>query len=405
MTSLSIRMLLALIAGLLAGAIIAGGASNHLPALLSVAKPVGKLWLDALTMTVVPLVFSLLVIGVAGVGATTGGPRGLAGRSLIWFAILLLGACAASDLAATLSFEIWPMMPTTALQAAASPQPVAEAGDWLGGFIPSNPIKAAADTAITPLVVFALLFGFAATHIADPLRQSLMTVLRAIVETMLVIVRWVLLIGPIGVFALAFVLSATTGLGAFGVLIRYILLVCGIGALVTLLAYGVAALAGRVPLTAFARAALPAQVVALSTQSSLASLPAMIEAAPNLGVTESRAAVVLPMAVSMFRASSAAMNVAVAIYLAHFHGVALGPGALVVGVLVGAVVSLAAVGLPAQVSFFASIAPICLALGAPLTLLPILLAVESVPDIFRTVGNVTSDLAVTRIVGADTTAI
>jgi proton glutamate symport protein len=403
MTSVSMRILLALIAGLLAGALLAASGFTPLPTLLSVARPVGKLWLDALTMTVVPLVFSLLVTGVAGAGAASGAGRTVAGRSLAWFAVLLIGACAASALAATFSFDLWPLVPTTALQSATPPAPVADAGDWLGGFIPSNPIKAAADTAITPLVVFALLFGFAATRIPGPLRQSLMAVFQAVVETMLVIVRWVLLVGPIGVFALAFVLSATTGVDAFGALIHYVLLVCGVGALITVLAYGVAMLLGNVSLSRFARAALPAQVVALSTQSSLASLPAMIEAAPNLGVTEGRAAVVLPMAVSVFRASSAAMNVAVAIYLAHFHGVSLGAGALTVGVLVGAVVSLAAVGLPAQVSFFASIAPICLALGAPLTLLPILLAVEAVPDIFRTIGNVTSDLAVTRLVGAEST--
>jgi Na+/H+-dicarboxylate symporter len=401
MNALSIRILLALVIGLLAGAVLAASRFDHLQALLSVARPVGKLWLDALTMTVVPLVFSLLVTGVAGAGPTQGAGSSVAGRSLVWFAILLIGACAASAIAATASFEIWPIAPATALEASTTAPPASATAGWWSGFIPSNPIKAAADTAITPLVVFALLFGFAATHIAEALRQSLMTLFYAIAETMLVIVRWVLLAGPVGVFALAFVLSATTGMDAFGALIHYVLLVCGIGAMTTLLAYGVAALTGRVSVWTFARAALPAQVVALSTQSSLASLPAMIEVAPNLGVTEQRASVVLPMAVSVFRASSAAMNVAVAIYLAHFHNVPLGAGALAIGVLIGAVVSLAAVGLPAQVSFFASIAPICLALGAPLTLLPILLAVEAVPDIFRTVGNVTSDLAVTRLVGAE----
>ncbi len=246
-------------------------------------------------------------------------------------------------------------------------------------------------------MVFALLFGFAATRIDERLRLSLVGLFRAVAETMLVIVHWVLLAGPIGVLALAFVVSATLGAGAVGALAQYVALVCAVGLLVTLLAYGVAAAGGRLSPLRFGRVALPAQVVALSTQSSLASLPAMIEAAPGLGVSEDQAAVVLPMAVSVFRAASVAMNLAVAVYLAHFHGVAVGPAALATGVVVGAVVSLAAVGLPAQVSFFASTAPICLAIGAPIGLLPILLAVESVPDIFRTVGNVTSDLAVTRL--------
>lgn len=394
MNAVSLRILLGLAIGLIAGAWLNATGSAALPALVMVARPVGKLWLEALTMTVVPLVFSLLVTGVA---ATVGEARRAAPRSMAWFAVLLLGACAAGALASTAALAMWPIgagSPLAATTATVQPPPPA---DWLTGFIPSNPVKAAADTAITPLVVFALLFGFAATRIEERLRLSLVTLFRAVVEAMLVIVRWVLLVGPLGVLALAFVVSATMGASAIGALLHYVALVCGVGLLVTLLAYGVAALSGRVSLFRFARVVLPAQVVALSTQSSLASLPAMIDAAPRLGVPEDQASVVLPMAVSVFRAASAAMNVAVAVYLAHFYGVAVGPAALVVGVLVGAVVSLAAVGLPAQVSFFASIAPICLAIGAPISLLPILLAVESVPDIFRTVGNVTSDLAVTRL--------
>ncbi len=152
----------------------------------------------------------------------------------------------------------------------------------------------------------------------------------------------------------------------------------------------------------FARAALPAQIVALSTQSSLASLPAMIAGAPSLQVPGSSAAIVLPLAVSLFRAASAAANVAVAIYLGHLHGVPPGPATALLGALVAVPVSLAAVGLPAQVSFFATIGPVCLAMGVPLTLLPLLLAVETIPDILRTLGNVTADLAVFRIAGRTT---
>jgi Na+/H+-dicarboxylate symporter len=130
----------------------------------------------------------------------------------------------------------------------------------------------------------------------------------------------------------------------------------------------------------------------------------MIEAADGLGVRKESAGVILPLAVSIFRAASAAANIAVAIYLGHLQGIHLGPGLLLLGALVAAVVSLAAVGLPAQVSFFATIGPVCLAIGVPIELLPLLLAVETLPDIFRTFGNVTADLAVTRIVGREATS-
>ena len=397
---LSIRIFAALVVGLVAGA-LAARAGWDTDRALAVATPVGKLWLDALTMTVVPLVFGMVVTGTAG-AASSAASGGVAKRTLLWFAALLLMSCALAAIVATLILTAWPVdVAAGALggQGAGPAPKVAAAGDWLTGIIPSNPIKAAADTAMVPLVVFALLFGFATARIAEPLATAVLTFFRATVEVMLVIVQWVLWLAPIGVLALAFGVGVHLGLGAAGTLAQYVVVVascCIAGAVMVSL---VAIVAGRTGPLRFVRAAFGPQVVAVSTQSSLASLPAMIEAAPALDVTREAAGVVLPLAVSLFRASSAAANVAVAVYLGHLHGVPLGPGTLAVGVATGAAVSLAAVGLPAQVSFFATIGPVCIAMGVPVAFLPVLLAVETVPDIFRTLGNVTSDLGVMRLAG------
>ena len=107
--------------------------------------------------------------------------------------------------------------------------------------------------------------------------------------------------------------------------------------------------------------------------------------------------VVLPLAVAVFRLTSPVANLAVAYFVAHIYGVEPTPLQLAGGVFVAVAVSIGSVGLPGQISFFASMAPICLAIGAPIELLPILLAVEVIPDIFRTVGNVTGDLAATVV--------
>ncbi len=393
------RILCGLILGIVCGS-LAGG-SSIAPPLLAAAVPVGRLWLDALTMTVVPLVFSLLVTGILGAAHDARRDR-VALRALLWFAGLLAGGCLIAAASTTLLLQLWPVGDAAAqLRAPAGAAPaIGGAADWVSGIIPTNPIKAAADTAMVPLVVFALFFGFAAARIEETLRRALQTVFRGIAETMLVIVQWVLLVAPIGVFALAFSLGARAGAGAVGVLAQYIVVVASACALIGVLAYAIAAFAGRLSPARFARAALPAQVVALSTQSSLATLPAMIEAAPALGVERAAAGIILPLAVSIFRAASAAANIAVALYLAAVHGIVPGAGTIALGALVAAAVSLAAVGLPAQVSFFATIGPVCFALGVPVELLPLLLAVETIPDLFRTVGNVTADLAVTRLAGA-----
>jgi len=394
---MSARIFAGLILGLLAGAAL-GGTQASGPLLL-VAQPIGKLWLDALTMTVVPLVFSLLVTGIVSAADSASGSR-TAPRALLWFAVLLVGACLVSALLVPLALDLWPIPAgAQALRPTGGEVPVIASGaDWLANIIPTNPLKAAADSAMVPLVIFALVFGLAVSRIEPELRTSVQSFFRAVVQAMLQIVHWVLLVAPLGVFALAFAVGARTGLDAAGTLLQYVVLVVGACLITALLAYVLVAVLGRLSPIAFARAALPAQVVAASTQSSLASLPAMIEAAEPLGVDRQDAGIVLPLAVSIFKAASAAANVTVAIYLAHLHGVALGPGTLVTGALVAAAVSVAAVGLPAQVSFFAIIGPVCLAMGVPIVLLPLLLAIETIPDIFRTIGNVTADLAVTRLV-------
>jgi Na+/H+-dicarboxylate symporter len=155
---------------------------------------------------------------------------------------------------------------------------------------------------------------------------------------------------------------------------------------------------GGVKLLDFVRAVAPAQAVAVSTQSSLASLPAMLKGSERLGIAPEVAGVPLSIAVAIFRVTSPAMNLAVVIYVAHWLGIELSAGAIAAGVAVAWVTTLGSVSLPGQVSFLTSITPIALAMGVPLGPLALLVAVEMIPDLVRTVGNVTMDVAATTAV-------
>ena len=405
--SLPLRMFLALLVGLGCGIAMASSEGQVTLAILDIARPIGSLWLNALTMTIVPLVFGLIVNGIAAAAREASASQA-AQRSLLWFALLLTLACAISAIVTTSFLHLWPVSPQAEVLRHAAPPAIAagNGGAWYDAVIPANPIKAAAETAMVPLVVFALLFGFALTRIEAGLRTAMVTITAAIVQTMLVLVNWILWLAPLGIAALAFVAGINMGATAAGLLGQYIVVASAACLSATLMAYVAAAIAGNISPIRFARAAVPAQAVALGTQSSLATLPVMIEATPALGLQPSAAGVVLPLAVSLFRAASAAANVAVAIYLAALHGVHLSTSMLLVAVLVAVPVSLAAVGVAAQVSFVATIAPICVALGVPIEALPLLMAVETIPDLFRTLGNVTADLAVARIVtGTEKSAI
>jgi Na+/H+-dicarboxylate symporter len=197
---------------------------------------------------------------------------------------------------------------------------------------------------------------------------------------------------------LGITLGIAAGVASFANLAQYVLIVTTIGFIIMLSAYPVAFFWAKFKPLAFIRAAIPAQSVAISTQSSLASLPAMVEGSKQLGVGSRSTDIVLPMAVAIFRATSPAMNLAVAIYVAHWLEIDLTPQQMALGVAVAFITTLGSVSLPGTISFIAAIAPICMVMGIPLEPLGLLVAIETFPDIMRTVGNVTMDIAVTGTV-------
>jgi Na+/H+-dicarboxylate symporter len=117
-----------------------------------------------------------------------------------------------------------------------------------------------------------------------------------------------------------------------------------------------------------------------------------------MGIGQEVADVTLPIAVALFRATGPAMNVAVAFYVAHWLGLHPSVAQMMAATAVAAVMSYGAVSLPGEVSYISSIAPIAMALGVPIAPLGLLVAVEMVPDIFRTLGNVTYDVALAAVV-------
>lgn len=392
------RILFALVVGIAVGIV---GARLGWTGAAAIAEPVGNLWLDALRMTVVPLVISLLITGI---GRTADSARGgaLALRSVVLFVGLLWLSTLIAALLIPALLRLWPMPAASAaaLNAALgqSHEAVGAApglADFLRSIVPTNPIAAAANDAMLPLILFATLFAIATTRLDSDARDRITGLFGAIEKAMLEIVNWVLWIAPVGVFALAFVVGMKAGTAAIGALAHYIIIVSCAGLAAWALAYPMAVFGGRVRLRDFIRAVAPAQAVALSTQSSLASLPAMLRGCQQLGVPTEVAGVPLPIAVAIFRVTSPAMNLAVALYVAHWVGMDLSAGAIAAGAVVAAVTTLGSISLPGQVSFLTSITPIALAMGVPLAPLALLVAVEMIPDLVRTIGNVTMDVAAT----------
>lgn len=402
------RIILALVLGLAAGATIAALGQAGLARAVALLQPVGTLWVNALRMTVIPLVFAVLVTGVANAAGAASAGR-LAARAMVAFGILLLVSVAATAIIVPALFATFPIPPSAAaaLRAGALSQhgalpSVTPLSEWLTGIIPVNAVEAAAEGAVLPLIMFALFFAFAIARLPAGSRDRLTGFFEAFAAAMITIVQWILRVAPLGVFALALGVGFHGGLGAAGALLYYIVLLSVMCLLATGTMYPLAAASKALTLREFARGAAPAQVVAASTQSSLATLPAMIEVAQRtFGLPAGIVGLVLPLAVSLFRISTAIANLSAAIFVAALYEVPLTPADLAAGALVSFATSIGSVGVSSQVSYFFGVMPICLAMGLSVEVLALLLAVEVLPDVFRTICNVTADLAVTVLLGRE----
>jgi Na+/H+-dicarboxylate symporter len=401
--------LVALVLGLIAGTFAGSLGEATRSGALSAAGFVGTLWLNALKMTVIPLVVALLIVGIAKSAEAAQAGR-IAGRSVLWIVIICTTSAIFGAVSTVLLTDAFPLSRDTAQllqealahvdQSAAGPLPGAV--EFFKGVIPSNVIAAASNGDVLPLTVFAVLFALALMRITADGRRAVVNLFDATAEALLVVIAWVLAVAPIGVFALAFTVGSAAGGAAFTGLGHYVVIISVIGILVTLAAYPLAASAGDIPMGAFTRGLIGSQAVAISTRSSLASLPAMLAGSRSMGIRDEVSDVTLPIAVALFRATGPAMNTAVAFYVAHWLGLQPTLAQMIAATAVGAVMSYGAVSLPGEVSYISSIAPIALALGVPIAPLGLLVAVEMVPDIFRTVGNVTHDVALASIVDRGT---
>jgi proton glutamate symport protein len=403
--SLTARVLIGLVLGFAIGLLVAG--TPGLQALPGVVEPVGILFINGIKMIVMPLVVASLILGVAA----TPDPRtvGRLGRQAVaWFVAIVLLSAIVGAVVMPLALTVISPDPAAvdALRAGSGTPDLLERAkavpsfaQWLTELVPVNPVKAAADGAMLPLIVFSLLFGMALTHIEAERRRALIAGLRALQDASFVLVRWVLAAAPVGVFALAVPLASRLGLEAAGAVVWYIVIVSTLSiAFIALVLYPLACVVGRVPFREFARAALPVQAVAVSSRSSLAALPVMIEQmGGTLGLSRQITGFFLPLGVSTFRAGTGIGITGGVFFIAALYGVHLTVPQVTSVVLTTVLVSFSVPGVP-----FGSIiamVPVLLAAHLPVEGVGILIAVDAIPDMFRTTANATGTMAVAAILG------
>ncbi len=390
----TIRVLLSLVLGLLLGAIVShlSPAWMRVPAFLA---PVGTMYINAIRVCVIPMVMSGLILGVAAAG---GGMliRSLGARASILMLLTLTAAVLFSGVLALSLFSRMNANSTLAAGLAPAPATAPNLAKWFEDLVPSNIVAALADGSLLPLVLFSFAFGLALARVEKERRQRVVQFLEGIYDVFVVLLNFIVGLTPIGVFALAVPLAARTGIGAVGALAYYVFAMSAVHAMfLVLIVYPAALTFGRASLSRFSRAASPSQVVAFTSRSSMASLPVAYTAAKEMGLSEANCNFILPLAASIFRAGSAMQQMVGVLFLAKISDISLGAPQLATLALISIATSLTTPGVPG--GSILVMAPALASLGIPVAGVGLLMAVDSIPDMFRTVANVTPWIAISAI--------
>ena len=400
--SLTTQVLLALAAGFAVGLPLAGADASLAGGVLAVLGPVGTVFINAIRMTVIPLVVSSLIVGVTSAPDPKAVGR-IGARALVLFVVVVGAASAFGVLLGGPLLALLPLDPAAveALRAGAAgagasaaegAKSIPSVGEWLVALVPANPIKAAADGAMLPVIVTTLAFAAALMQVAPERRGAVVRVMEGVMDASLALVRTILAFAPIGVFALAVPLAATMGGSALGAILGYVVIVCLLCVLFwAVVLYPAAVVLGRVPVRAFTRAALPAQTIAFSSRSSLAALPALLETVRDtLRLPPAIGAFLIPLAATMFRAGAGIGQTVGVLFIARLYGVDLTAAQLLTVGVTSVVTSFSVPGVPG--GSIIVMVPVLMSAGIPIEGVGILLGADTIPDMFRTTTNVTGHM-------------
>ena len=386
---------LGLVLGLAFGLTAAATGSPRLASWATAIEPVGTAFVNLVRMVVVPLVATTVFTGVVRLGD----PRRL-GRlgavTLSFFIGTMIIGIVMGMVTMSLALPFAP--PTTPPTAGEQPaQQLPGTVDFLLGLIPTNPIDAAARTALLPLVVFSVLFGAATAALPDAPRTRLTGLAQAIADAMIVLVHWVLWTAPIGVFALAAAATAKSGWSMLQNLAIFVIAVLvGLTLFVIVVYLPALRFLGGVPIRPFLRAAATPAMIGAGATSSLAALPALLEAADReLRISPGVAGFVLSLGAAINRAGSGLFQGAAIVFLASLYNVSIAPAQMVTVVFATLLVALTVAGVPS--ASLVTLAPVLSGIGVPTAGLALLFGVDRIPDMARTATQVTGHL-VTAVV-------
>ncbi len=403
------QILLALVLAVIAGQLTGMDASLFGLRFYDIYAFLGKLFLNALKMLIVPLILSSIITGIAGVGES-GAMGRLGGKTLLYYmssslfailvGLLLVNIVAPGIVDGKPAGDMLPISEDIdAVAERVEGRGVGDVVDIFLRMVPTNIVAAAAEGQMLGLIFFSLLFGYFMTRIEGQPRQVLKDFWQGMYDVMIKITEWVMLFAPIGVFALVAKVVASTGFAAFEPLLAFFLTVLAALAVhflivLPLLLY----LVGRVNPWLHYRAMAPALLTSFSTASSSATLPITMDCVNrNAGVSTRTTSFVLPLGATVNMDGTALYECVAAIFIAQAFGLQLGFAEQFTVVLIALLTSIGVAGIPA--ASLVAITIILGAIGLPLEAVGLILAVDRVLDMCRTSVNIFSDSCGAVIIG------
>lgn len=395
--------------GLVLGALVGGGANFLFPDAAwvdwisdNVMYPVGQIFLRLLFMTVVPIVFTSITLGVAGIGDVKTLGR-LGGRTMGYFALSTL---IAATIGLTLVNTIRPggglpeetrdeLMAQFSSGAEGLSQggPVDFGVNTFVNIVPRNPVTAAADADMLALIFFSLVFGVALILIPKAKAQPVVDVLEGIGEAVIKIIDMAMGLAPYGVFGLIFVITSQFGWGILVQLAMYVFVVLlGLFLHAAVGISGLVKVMGRMNPVRFWKSVTAPIVTGFSTSSSMATLPTSISTAEKeLDVQPKIAGFVLPLGATMNMNGTSLFEGVTVLFLAQVFGVELGLGEQIIVVVLAVLTAIGAAGVPG--GSLPLMMLVMATVGVPPEGIAIILGVDRILDMSRTTLNVCGDIS------------
>jgi DAACS family dicarboxylate/amino acid:cation (Na+ or H+) symporter len=404
------RILIGLVLGAIAGVVtnaVTGGGAGVQGFVRNVTEPVGRMWLSALIMVVIPLILSTLSLGVAGLGSLK--RLGRIGLSTL---LSFLTLTALSTMLGLLVMNV--LQPGRSLDPAVKHRLLetyrGQAQDAMGlsggafgidllvRIVPRNPVQAAANGDMLAVIFFALMVGVALAGLSAEKGGPMLRFLESLGHVTVAIIELVMKVAPVGVFCLVFSVTARFGYDLLLSLLLYVVTVVGSLAAFLLVVYPLVLrlVARRSPWEFFRKAEI-VMLTAFSTSSSNATLPTTMRVArEGLGLPAEISGFVLPLGATLNMNGTALFEGATVLFLAQVFGLSLPLGAQVVVVMMSVVTAIGVAGIPGG-----SIPLLMMVLGmvgVPMEGIAIVLGVDRILDMCRTVLNVTGDLVTATVV-------